>query len=205
MVLAKGVHSGEWPSVTPAVKGSRRGASCVIRKVTVNPLMSDGDRFGSHPAVFAAFAAGPLRNPSDPLWSPSDTPTRPVDVPFRRVDPCRVRCARPYRTPGGNSRGERAGDRADDNKKPVLCVFETVGERRLEERLAEGDRVVARVPRRGTHRGTHPRMPAPTGRSFENEAIWILTLADGRIAEIRAVSDRLGFFLQLGWDWLQAD
>jgi hypothetical protein len=26
-------------------------------------------------------------------------------------------------------------------------------------------------------------------------------VADGLITEIRAVSDRLGMFLQLGWDW----
>ncbi|WP_242438918.1 ester cyclase [Streptomyces sp. CB00455] len=35
-------------------------------------------------------------------------------------------------------------------------------------------------------------------RSFENEAIWIFTLAEGKIIEIRAVSDRLGLLLQFG-------
>ncbi|WP_251018480.1 hypothetical protein [Streptomyces sp. ISL-11] len=39
----------------------------------------------------------------------------------------------------------------------------------------------------------------------ENEAIWIFTLAEARITGIRAVSDRLGLFLQLGWEWPQAD
>ncbi len=48
-------------------------------------------------------------------------------------------------------------------------------------------------------------MPAPTGRSCEVEQIWILTVRTGRIAEIRAVSDRLGMFLQLGWDWPTVD
>lgn len=48
-------------------------------------------------------------------------------------------------------------------------------------------------------------MPEPTGRSFENEAIWIVTLTEGRISEIRAVSDRLGLFLQLGWEWPRAE
>ncbi|GAA3143136.1 hypothetical protein GCM10017687_69940 [Streptomyces echinatus] len=48
-------------------------------------------------------------------------------------------------------------------------------------------------------------MPEPTGRSFENEAIWIFTVAAGKITEIRAVSDRLGLFFQLGWQWPQAD
>jgi len=76
---------------------------------------------------------------------------------------------------------------------------------RVDELIGEGDRVVARVTQSGVHGGTHPRMPDPTGRSFENEAIWIFTLTEGKITEIRAVSDRLGLFLQLGWQWPQAD
>ncbi|MBT2407493.1 MULTISPECIES: ester cyclase [unclassified Streptomyces] len=76
---------------------------------------------------------------------------------------------------------------------------------RVDELIGEADRVVARVTQGGVHGGVHPRMPEPTGRSFENEAIWIFTLADGRITQIRAVSDRLGLFLQLGWAWPQAD
>ncbi|RKT08125.1 putative ester cyclase [Streptomyces sp. 3211.6] len=76
---------------------------------------------------------------------------------------------------------------------------------RVEELVAEDERVVARVVMSGTHGGTHPRMPEPTGRSFENEAIWLFTLTGGRISQIRAVSDRLGLFLQLGWDWPRTD
>ncbi|MBT2457994.1 ester cyclase [Streptomyces sp. ISL-86] len=76
---------------------------------------------------------------------------------------------------------------------------------RVDELIGEADRVVARVTQSGVHGGVHPHMPEPTGRSFENEAIWIFTLADGRITQIRAVSDRLGLFLQLGWAWPQAD
>ncbi|TDU89716.1 ketosteroid isomerase-like protein [Kribbella voronezhensis] len=75
----------------------------------------------------------------------------------------------------------------------------------VEELIGEGDQVVARVIQRGVHSGTHVRMPEPTGRSFENEAIWILTLTEGKISEIRAVSDRLGLFFQLGWPWPQTD
>jgi hypothetical protein len=44
-------------------------------------------------------------------------------------------------------------------------------------------------------------MPEPTSRDFDVEQIWIFTLADGLITEIRAVSDRLGMFLQLGREW----
>ncbi|QRX95341.1 ester cyclase [Streptomyces noursei] len=72
---------------------------------------------------------------------------------------------------------------------------------RIDELIAEGDRVVARITQSGVSSGAHPRMPVPTGRSFENEAIFVFTVADGRIGEIRGVSDRLGLFLQLGWDW----
>ncbi|MGI5125815.1 ester cyclase [Pseudonocardia sp. CA-107938] len=71
--------------------------------------------------------------------------------------------------------------------------------------IAEGDTVVARLIVRGRHTGAHPRMPRPTGRVFEVEQIWICTVRDGRIVELRAVSDRLGMFLQLGWDWPTTD
>ncbi|WP_406206605.1 ester cyclase [Kitasatospora sp. NBC_01560] len=76
---------------------------------------------------------------------------------------------------------------------------------RVDELIAEGDRVVARVTQSGVSSGSHPRMPVPTGRAFENEAIFVLTLAAGRISEMRCVSDRLGLFIQLGWDWPTAD
>ena len=71
----------------------------------------------------------------------------------------------------------------------------------VQELIGEGDLVVARLRVVGKHTGAHPRMPEPTGRDFDVEQIWIFTLADGLITEIRAVSDRLGMFLQLGWDW----
>jgi predicted ester cyclase len=70
-----------------------------------------------------------------------------------------------------------------------------------QELIAEGDRVVVRFVASGTHTGSHPRMPQPTGRRFEVEQIWIFTLDRGKVTEIRAVSDRLGLFAQLGWDW----
>ncbi|MGK5636787.1 ester cyclase [Streptomyces sp. URMC 126] len=70
--------------------------------------------------------------------------------------------------------------------------------------VAEGGTIVARLTVSGRHTGEHPRMPRPTGRTFAVEQIWVFTVADGRITEIRAVSDRLGMFLQLGWDWPEA-
>ncbi|MEU9497458.1 ester cyclase [Streptomyces sp. NPDC048196] len=71
--------------------------------------------------------------------------------------------------------------------------------------VAEDDTVVARLTVTGTHTGYHPRMPEPTNRPFEVEQIWWFTVTDGKISEIRAVSDRLGMFLQLGWPWPTAD
>jgi ketosteroid isomerase-like protein len=70
-----------------------------------------------------------------------------------------------------------------------------------EELIAEDNRVAVRVLASGVHTGYHPRMPDPTHRPFEAEQIWIFTVREGRIGEIRGVSDRLGMFLQLGWDW----
>jgi predicted ester cyclase len=70
-----------------------------------------------------------------------------------------------------------------------------------QELIAESDQVVVRFLASGTHTGLHPRMPQPTGRRFEVEQIWIFTLDRGKVTEIRAVSDRLGLFAQLGWDW----
>ncbi|MEW9549115.1 hypothetical protein [Nonomuraea sp. NPDC050783] len=46
--------------------------------------------------------------------------------------------------------------------------------------------------------------PEPAGKGFAIEAIFVLTVRNGRISEIRAVSDRLGLFFQLGWDWPEA-
>ncbi|MER6951582.1 ester cyclase [Nonomuraea sp. NPDC000554] len=70
----------------------------------------------------------------------------------------------------------------------------------IEELLEEGDQVMARLVMTGEHTGYHPRMPQPTMKSFTVEAIFVFTLKDGKISQIRAVSDRLGLFFQLGWD-----
>ncbi|MGW5689207.1 ester cyclase [Nonomuraea sp. NPDC003754] len=75
----------------------------------------------------------------------------------------------------------------------------------IEELIQEGDRVVARLLMTGEHTGYHPRMPQPTMKSFTVEVIFIFTVKDGKISEIRAVSDRLGMFFQLDWDWPDAD
>lgn len=67
----------------------------------------------------------------------------------------------------------------------------------IEEMVAEGERVVTRGTVRGTHRG--PLMGiAPTGASVTFPGVWVLRLADGKIAEEWEVMDLLGLLQQLG-------
>ena len=72
---------------------------------------------------------------------------------------------------------------------------------RIDEMIAEGDRVAVRITQSGVNSGAHPRAPIPTHRRFQNEIIYIFTITDGKITEIRGIGDRLGMFLQLGWPW----
>lgn len=60
--------------------------------------------------------------------------------------------------------------------------------------------MVVRLRAAAVHTGYHPRMSEPAGRSCDVAHIWIFTNKDGRISEIRAVSDRLGMSIQLGCD-----
>ena len=67
-----------------------------------------------------------------------------------------------------------------------------------QELLAEGDKVVARFIMSGTNTGDYRGLPAPTRQYFESEAIAILRIADGRVAELWGTADRLGMLTQLG-------
>lgn len=78
---------------------------------------------------------------------------------------------------------------------------------RIEERTAEGDRVVCKVTMRGTHRG-QPTLPhafggmlngvEPTGRPVEVLQFHSFRIAGGQITEHAAVRDDLGMLVQLG-------
>jgi steroid delta-isomerase-like uncharacterized protein len=63
--------------------------------------------------------------------------------------------------------------------------------------IAEGDKVVARMPFSGTHTGPVLDIPA-TGRSVHVSEIVIFRIADGRIAEAWEEYDELGMRRQLG-------
>lgn len=67
----------------------------------------------------------------------------------------------------------------------------------VEELVAEGDQVAARITVRGTHRGEFMGLP-PTGREVNIGAINVFTVRDGRVAVQHVVFDSLGLLQQLG-------
>lgn len=67
----------------------------------------------------------------------------------------------------------------------------------IEDQLADGDKVVARVRLRGTHRGDFLGI-APTNRTVEYEAIDISRYEDGRMVEHWGIPDYLTLLQQLG-------
>jgi predicted ester cyclase len=68
---------------------------------------------------------------------------------------------------------------------------------KVEDVIAEGDRVVARVAVAGTHRGEFMGTP-PTGKHVRFTCIDILRCADGKAVEHWSVADNLGLLQQLG-------
>jgi predicted ester cyclase len=67
----------------------------------------------------------------------------------------------------------------------------------VEDLLADGDKVVARVSIRGTHQGAL-RAVSPTGKPFTGMAINIFRIVNGQIVEHWGLADRLGTLQQLG-------
>ena len=70
-------------------------------------------------------------------------------------------------------------------------------ERRIEDLLAEGDKVVARWTASGTNLGELYGRP-PTGTLATSSGITIFRIADGRIVEEWSENDMLGLLQQLG-------
>jgi steroid delta-isomerase-like uncharacterized protein len=67
----------------------------------------------------------------------------------------------------------------------------------IEDLIAEGDKVVARLTRTGTHQGTFLDLP-PTGKHISTTSIHIFRFADGQLVEHWANRDDLGLLQQLG-------
>jgi steroid delta-isomerase-like uncharacterized protein len=66
------------------------------------------------------------------------------------------------------------------------------------ELIAEGGTVVARLRCSGTNTGEYRGLPEPTMKRAEWRAIMVFRVADGKIAEIRGVADRMEMLTQLG-------
>ena len=67
----------------------------------------------------------------------------------------------------------------------------------IEDMIAEGDKVVARLTMRGTHQGEFLGIP-PTGKQVTMGVIDIVRVADGKAVEHWGISDQLGLMQQLG-------
>lgn len=67
----------------------------------------------------------------------------------------------------------------------------------IDQMLAEGDRVMVQWTFRGVHQGDLDGLP-PTGKQVTWSGINIFRLADGKIAEVWDISDRLWMWQQLG-------
>lgn len=67
----------------------------------------------------------------------------------------------------------------------------------VEDTIAEGDKVVARVTNRGTQKGEFLGI-APSGKQAVWGAIWIVRIVGGRVVERWVEFDLLGLMRQLG-------
>jgi predicted ester cyclase len=73
----------------------------------------------------------------------------------------------------------------------------TPGYHRIEDQIAEGDKVVTRLTSFGKHEGDLPGAPA-TGNDLKMTSITIHRVANGRLVEKWAEKDVLGFLQQIG-------
>ena len=68
----------------------------------------------------------------------------------------------------------------------------------IEDLIAEGDKVVARVTMTGTHTGNFWGIP-PTGRKVNLTAIYIVRIENGKVVEHWGEENGLTLFRQLGF------
>jgi steroid delta-isomerase-like uncharacterized protein len=68
---------------------------------------------------------------------------------------------------------------------------------RVEDVIAEGDRVVIRWKWFGKHTGTLAGLP-PSNRAVENDGIAVYQLRDAKVLRVWLQTDRLGFLQQIG-------
>jgi steroid delta-isomerase-like uncharacterized protein len=86
-----------------------------------------------------------------------------------------------------------------DGLKQAFALFlrATPGCHRIEDQVAEGDKVVTRLTSVGTHAGDLPGAPA-TGRELRMTSITIHRVAGGKLAEKWSEKDMVTFLHQIG-------
>jgi steroid delta-isomerase-like uncharacterized protein len=68
---------------------------------------------------------------------------------------------------------------------------------RVDEMVAEGDRVATKVTFHATHKGAYEGIPA-TGKAVAYTGAHIITITNGKIQRAWALEDNLGLMTQLG-------
>jgi predicted ester cyclase len=86
-----------------------------------------------------------------------------------------------------------------DGLKQAFKIFwvATPGYHRIDDQIAEGDKVVTRLTSFGKHEGDLPGAPR-TGNDLKMTSITIHRIADGKLIEKWAEKDVLGFLRQIG-------
>ncbi len=87
-----------------------------------------------------------------------------------------------------------------DGFRQFVAMYRTAfpdGHAKVEDQIAEGDKVATRITVTGTHRGPFMGIPA-TGNEVKITTVVITRFQDGRNVEGWAEQDRLGLMQQLG-------
>ena len=104
-------------------------------------------------------------------------------------------CTTDYKSyPPGFPPTDREGD------KQLIAMFRAAFpdmRKRIDDMVADGDKVVERATYSGTHTGEFQGIP-PTGRQAAFTGMHIFRIVDGKIAETRGIMDQLGMLQQLG-------
>jgi len=89
-----------------------------------------------------------------------------------------------------------SGEESADHVRQFLNAFPDT-QLTIDDLIAEGDKVVARLHATATNTGPFAGNP-PTGNKVEIRSIRIYRIADNKIVETWAMQDRLGLMEQLG-------
>jgi len=89
----------------------------------------------------------------------------------------------------------------EELRELLVMLFNAFSEwnQKIEEIMAVGDKVIARVIAITTHTGEYRGIPA-TGKKVEYSSIMIFSLEDGKVVEVREDVDNLGRMQQLGME-----